>query len=931
MRIAIFRSDARAWLALKLRLGQSAVSLVFLAILLAGGALRFTGRNWDEGHYLHPDERFITMVATSIRWPDSLAGYFDSATSPLNPYNNNFGTFIYGTFPLFLDKAIADLTGLNVYGNFHLVSRAVSATFDLLTIMLVFLVGRRLLGERTGLLAALLLSVTVLHIQLSHYGTFDTFVATLCLATFHFALRAHERGRWWDFALSGVMASLAIASKLSALPVIGIVALPLVEAVRLNGWRAMLRASSRRSIPPLLGVLIALVCAAWVFRITQPYAFLGPSPLSFRLDPRFVHDVRYWQDVQRGIADMPPSHQWANRPPVIFVVNNLVRWGMGVPLGLTALVALGLAGLRLLAARRWPPTWLVVLVGWPAFHLLYYGTAFIKTMRYVLPAYPFLVLLAAALLLRIVAWGRSRGARTHLLGLVPVALVLFTTVWYALAFTSIYNRPITRIAASAWIYENIPPGSVRTSVIWDDAIPVPLPGYPSPSEYPDEELDLYADDTPEKLSALLDSLDRADYIFETSNRVYGSVVRMPERFPMTIEYYRMLFSGELGFELVKTFTSRPRFLGIELNDDSAEEAFTVYDHPKVLIFRKTAAYDRERIAERLGAKLQGDIVPIRSNQAGYNMLMMDDAERRVQQAGGTWSEIFNRESWANRHALRAWYLALQAMALAAVPLCWRLLRGLPDRGYAVAKTIGLLIPAWFAWLLASLHIMSFGREAVIAGIGLTAALSLLVLVRHARACVADLWRRWPEIVVTEVLFLAAFFAFAWLRSKNPDLWHPWRGGEKPMEFAYFNAIIRSTHFPPYDPWFAGGYMNYYYFGWVILASVVRLTGVIPALAFNIAVPALFALLVVNAWSFTMAILRLLGRELRIHRGAALLLGLAGPLFVAVMGNLDLARRIGRGEYGYQPPAASPLALGTFGDIVRGVWRVITEAHPLPSN
>ncbi|MER3405202.1 MAG: hypothetical protein C4289_08595, partial [Chloroflexota bacterium] len=400
---------------------------------------------------------------------------------------------------------------------------------------------------------------------------------------------------------------------------------------------------------------------------------------------------------------------------------------------------------------------------------------------------------------------------------------------------------------------------------------------------------------------------------------------------MTIEYYRMLFSGELGFELVKTFTSRPRFLGIELNDDSAEEAFTVYDHPKVLIFRKTAAYDRERIAERLGAKLQGDIVPIRSNQAGYNMLMMDDAERRVQQAGGTWSEIFNRESWANRHALRAWYLALQAMALAAVPLCWRLLRGLPDRGYAVAKTIGLLIPAWFAWLLASLHIMSFGREAVIAGIGLTAALSLLVLVRHARACVADLWRRWPEIVVTEVLFLAAFFAFAWLRSKNPDLWHPWRGGEKPMEFAYFNAIIRSTHFPPYDPWFAGGYMNYYYFGWVILASVVRLTGVIPALAFNIAVPALFALLVVNAWSFTMAILRLLGRELRIHRGAALLLGLAGPLFVAVMGNLDLARRIGRGEYGYQPPAASPLALGTFGDIVRGVWRVITEAHPLPSN
>ena len=90
---------------------------------------------------------------------------------------------------------------------------------------------------------------------------------------------------------------------------------------------------------------------------------------------------------------------------------------------------------------------------------------------------------------------------------------------------------------------------------------------------------------------LIDQLEGADYIFVSSNRLYESIPRIPERYPMTIEYYDMLFSGELGFELVKTFTSRPSLFGIELNDDGAEEAFTVYDHPKVLIFQKTDAFD----------------------------------------------------------------------------------------------------------------------------------------------------------------------------------------------------------------------------------------------------------------------------------------------------------------------------------------------------
>ena len=108
----------------------------------------------------------------------------------------------------------------------------------------------------------------------------------------------------------------------------------------------------------------------------------------------------------------------------------------------------------------------------------------------------------------------------------PAVLVVVVTALYAVAFTRIYTEPTTRVTASQWIYDNVPEASGIASEHWDDAIPVPLPGY-DPGRYVGVQLELYNADDAEKLDHILTQLDAVNYIVVTSNRLYGSIPRMP--------------------------------------------------------------------------------------------------------------------------------------------------------------------------------------------------------------------------------------------------------------------------------------------------------------------------------------------------------------------------------------------------------------------
>jgi uncharacterized membrane protein len=145
------------------------------------------------------------------------------------------------------------------------------------------------------------------------------------------------------------------------------------------------------------------------------------------------------------------------------------------------------------------------------------------------------------------------------------------------------------------------------------------------------------------------------------------------------------------------------------------------------------------------------------------------------------------------------------------------------------------------------------------------------------------------MLTSEIIFSLIYLLFVYFRILNPDLWHPWLGGEKMLEIGFLNAIVKSAAMPPYDPFFAGGIINYYYYGLFLVGVLIKLTGIQPDTAFNLAVPTLAALTALNAFSLAgnMAVAATRQEANRPHFLFRLIpTGLLAILFIVFMGNLE---------------------------------------------
>ncbi len=935
--------------------------------------LNLDGVNWDSdginSQYQNPDERHMGAVSTRIEFPGSPITYFDTDESPLNPYSQ-FPSYAWGTLPLFLNKGAAELleaaplggpTGGGTwddYAHIHLVGRVFSTLVDVGSIIVIFLLGSYLFNRRVGLLAAFLLSVTVLHIQYSHYFVVDSFLAFFSLVSIYFAVRAAKEGGRLNFALAGVMFGAAMASKGSALPLAlvitmaaGIRAWPIVKqrwAKSENEITSPASLWSKELLKPLFGLAFAGVLAFVVFRVAQPYAFDGPLP--WDINDVWRADVEGVVERTSGVGGWPPAVRWIGQVSWLYPLHNMLIWGMGIPLFLAAAGGFLYAAWRVV---RRGEILLLLLLTWIAVIFLWQGGVFISYMRYLLPIYPILVLLAAYGLVQLWQATRWEIVPSRLqrlwpsltgylptLGRVTVGAVVVLTLLWAFAFINIYRSPLTRVEASRWINENVPAGSQIANPHWDDSLPLNIDGQLAGENYGFITLDLYDIDAQGNSATLIDQLDRADYVILSSDRLYRSIPRAPAVYPIVTRFFDSLFAEEIGFHEAATFTSFPSLFGVTISDDGAEESFTSYDHPKVLIYEKSDDFSRKKVTQLLGGP---SIEPAIASpaDAAQNALLLRPDDLETQRNGGTWTDIFNPDSIVNKSGVAwiVWLLPIQILSLALLPVGLYVFRWLPDRGYLLLKPLGLLSMAYLVWLSVSLGLVEFTRGTILGVFLLIVALGIASGVVWRRQVLDFVRQHWRMILLAEAIFLGAFFAFYIVRLHNPDLWHPFRGGEKPLDFALLNAIVRSTTLPPYDPWFAGGYVNYYYFGQFITATWVKLTGILPETAYNLAIPLFFSLAVGAAYSLVYNLTSAVRSRIRRRPGGGSIpaftlvgAGLLAVLLALVVGNLNAFDQAVDGLSAISPVhlgGSIPVLSGAVG-AVGGLWQVITAGAEFPT-
>lgn len=452
----------------------------------------------------------------------------------------------------------------------RLCGRWVSVLAGIALIWVTWLIGHRLMGPYGALLSGLLAAVLPMSIQAAHLATVDGLLALWYGVALWACIRVFDDGDTRAYVIAGVVIGLATATKINGL----FLFLPLGLAhwfrhprpLTPDGFRFAVTSGDVYSAVGA-GLLTWLVLTPAAILEWEAYfkpAFAGPYHVSFSL--RKASEAA---SAHRGWLHLEGASTYFHHPFHIF------------PLGFGWTVQIALfAGIVAVGIRRTPEL-LLVAISFCVYYLLIARLPD-KPIRFFFPMATLVSILASYAIFLVAS------KRSLMVGVLAGVCVALEPSARSIALANVYTRDDSRIAAARWIQDNIPRGGKLMLERGHNGLSGLISRGHVALLLADLEHELgnsRGKDLAESghFSAIIEAefLAQVDYFVMSEERLAVQKVR-----PAARDFYRRLFGGELGFELEKTFSMRPTFLGIDWEDVDTDLNWTRYDHPTTHVFRR---------------------------------------------------------------------------------------------------------------------------------------------------------------------------------------------------------------------------------------------------------------------------------------------------------------------------------------------------------
>ena len=331
-------------------------------------------------------------------------------------------------------------------GTFILIGRLTTVLFSLGCLVAVYRIGEKHFGKNVGLVAALLLSLVVGHVEPSRWVKADVPAAFFAICSGYFLLNYLRDGRWKAVGLAAVLAAMGSATKYY--PVVMLLPISMATALGRGEPSAPSRSWSRRL--GQLSFAIVLFCA--VFFVCSPFNLLDSRGRQQTLGSFGVTE-RLERLVSREVATGPDTHI-NERTSVMggavdYVGVLFSERGMGSVIALVSLAGILTILRRDLATYLfavYPLSFAVVSIG------LYPGYA---GPRHQCTIYPFLAIFGAAFVVAVANWKPQYGRVVY--GALGLALIVPLAT--NLELSAGILKTDSRTAAKQWIEETIPAGT----------------------------------------------------------------------------------------------------------------------------------------------------------------------------------------------------------------------------------------------------------------------------------------------------------------------------------------------------------------------------------------------------------------------------------------------------------------------------------------